>query len=375
MLNGWPGMTIFPAMPVFPQQSSRAAVMLKIQRPWSMPSDWPHQHSSQTVGTDMNRRSRLPANDEQPKAGSPSSQVHPSISMIRMVNDRFRSLQSAERQPSDRRSRPVPLSRGGNDDIALQFAIRMSLNEAQAPSADAGHGSDRINRSAVDRHNAAAAGPMRLKQPETAVHVFAIRSGIKAFNTIVRGHRRYFRKADVAAARAQPRLSPKSWPAGEHLFSEMAKGNRRMRKWLERRGLETVQTSGYSNNCMLDALMKLASCRHTGDFRARACALKRELVALFPDEVPNERAMLDASSDSPAFQYALARINRSFNTDMEVFVVQAGRNGLPVFAEGLPDLRRLFERVAAGTTPVILYNSGAHYEPIVPGKAAGRPSR
>jgi len=195
-----------------------------------------------------------------------------------------------------------------------------------------------------------------------------IEACIKAFDTITEGHNQFFRGEnpslktvveDLPSAEPIPAelISTLGDSLADTIYSTMSLGVRRFRAWAAENGLEIVPTSGFNNNCMLHALMKHASGDYSADFHDAAVALKAELVEKFPDEVASERTMLPAGEDYASFNHALQRINEMFNTSMEVCVVQAGRNGLPIMheqPEGLP-----------GKTPVVLFNSGAHFEAIV----------
>ena len=191
---------------------------------------------------------------------------------------------------------------------------------------------------------------------------------IKAFDKIVKGHDQFFRGEspslktvveDLPSAEPIPEelISALGVSLADQIHSATSLGVRRFRAWATENGLEIVSTSSFNNNCMLHALMKHASGDYSADFRDQAMALKKKLVKKFPGEVVDEKAMLSASTDSALFDYVLQKINKMFNTNMEVCVVQAGRNGLPIMqerAEGAP-----------GKTPVVLFNSGAHFEAIV----------
>lgn len=191
---------------------------------------------------------------------------------------------------------------------------------------------------------------------------------IKAFGTIKEGHNQFFRGEnpslktfveDQTPAEPIPAelISAMEVSPADQMYSAMRPSVRRFRAWATENGLEIVPSSSFNNNCMLHALMKHASGNYSADFRDEAIALKAELVKEFPDEVENERAMLPANTDSALFDYVLQKINKMFNTNMEVCVVQAGINGLPIMQEQLED--------SPGKTPVVLFNSGAHYEAIV----------
>ena len=141
------------------------------------------------------------------------------------------------------------------------------------------------------------------------------------------------------------------------LHSAMAEGNLRFRDWAKSNDLQIATNTGHGNNCALLSLMQHASGNYHADYREMAEEIKAELAEKFPEEVEGTCAMLDASMDRQSFRYALQKINEKFHVNMDVYVIQAGYNGLPVMAEP--------RNPASGKTPVVLWNSGSHFEAVV----------
>ena len=186
----------------------------------------------------------------------------------------------------------------------------------------------------------------------------------KAFRVISKGFRDYQNESRVSSPvstitdKSAERISLGiNYSPMDVLLSAMAEGNNRFRDWAKSKDLQIVANTAHENNCALLSLMQHASGDYNADFREMAQRIKEELVEKFPDEVEGKNAMLDASIDSRSFQYALRKINEMFHVDMDVHVIQAGNSGLPALVEPRDP--------APGKTPVVLWNSGAHFEAVV----------
>lgn len=205
---------------------------------------------------------------------------------------------------------------------------------------------------------------LRLALEKSLAPSIASEACTKTFQAIAKGFEEYENESSVSphvstitngsAERVSPGID---YSPLDVLNSEMAEGNNRFRDWAKSNDLKIVPNTGHGNNCALLSLMQHASGNYDAAYRETAQAIKEELAEKFPDEVKSKDAMLDASMDRQSFRYALRKINEMFHVDMDVYVIQAGNSGLPVMAEPRAPV--------PGKTPVVLWNSGAHFEAVV----------
>lgn len=345
---------------------------------------------------------------------SPQTSLRGSMNERQQFFARYTRQQSSVNAPSGRNrprsNRGVPgaqaISR--REDVDLQRAIKLSLESYEAEKsrreldlaieiskASPKVADEMIRLAAAGDLTPADAKDLRLALKRSMAPLIASDACTKAFRTISKGFKEYENKSRVVphvsvktdeSAKKSKHVQSRNYlrttggnPKSEHdgsqeinyrsidvLHSAMAKGNRRFRDWAESNDLRIATNTGHGNNCALLSLMQHASGNYHADYREMAQEIKAELAEKFPGEVEGTNAMLGASMDRQSFRYALQKINEKFHVNMDVYVIQAGYNGLPVMAEP--------RNPAPGKTPVVLWNSGSHFEAVVHKSAIGTQS-
>ena len=121
-------------------------------------------------------------------------------------------------------------------------------------------------------------------------------------------------------------------------------------------GIRVVPNGGQGNDCLIRALLQLATGDHAHNHAERAAVYRAELVREFPQMGPDD--ML--SADDPAFAWLVARINADTHRSMNVLIVQPGEGGRPVI---LPANR-------TGDDDVALLQGPDHYEALTMASAS-----
>ena len=138
----------------------------------------------------------------------------------------------------------------------------------------------------------------------------------------------------------------------DRFMSDLADNNRQARAYFERNNLEVKETSDEGNMCLPRALYKLATGNYDSEHTDACRSLLKKLGL-------REGDMLFPSIHNQLYRRMVDAINEECGTSMDVHVIVSGPNGLPVF----DDPRG--EGEGTGKHPVVLWNTGAHFQPVI----------
>jgi len=165
--------------------------------------------------------------------------------------------------------------------------------------------------------------------------------------------------SDLQAQREIPTDTPTDISPLDRQFSEMADGNAKFRTYCAKNDIAIIHNKGVDNNCLITALLQHATGDYLSDHREMAATLRANLpgnasLLLSTGHFP----MLYPDGGDETFRHLLAVINARYDTKLEVFAVQATEEGRPVFDE--------VERTRQpDTTPVMIWQQGAHFAALV----------
>lgn len=129
----------------------------------------------------------------------------------------------------------------------------------------------------------------------------------------------------------------------------MAKLMPKVESWMKARNIAIVPNNGDGLNCLIISLLQHATKDYASQHTEMAGKLRTAVQKKFPDVGNN---ML--YSDDIVFKSLVNFINKKFDADMNVLIVQPDENGTPVVLPFNP----------TGKNDVVIIQQGAHYEAV-----------
>ncbi|MFZ6640124.1 hypothetical protein ACO0LL_10315 [Undibacterium sp. TC4M20W] len=140
----------------------------------------------------------------------------------------------------------------------------------------------------------------------------------------------------------------------------MAKLMPKVESWMKARNIGIVPNNGDGLNCLIISLLQHA----TKDYGSQHTEMAGKLRTAVQNKYPEVGSKMLYSDDAP-FKSLVNFINKKFNADMNVLIVQPDENGKPVV---LPTNR-------TGNNDVVIIQKGAHYEAVTMASAATQQSK